>query len=212
MSVHKKLMEARIKLQNTKLTKSGHNKFAGYTYFELGDFLPTVQQIFAELGLCGTINFSEDCVKLTISDTDNPDASKSIYFTCPMAKADLKGCHDVQNLGASMTYIRRYLWVNALEIVEHDALDATTGSDKKNHVHKPTDNPAFQPDEEEVTYLLSVVDKVKACGTDYPMASDLLIAENLDNDEKTWVWDKLDSKTRSGIKKYNAELKQKEGV
>lgn len=79
-------------------------------------------------------------------------------------------------------------------------------------IHKTTDNPAFQPDEEEVTYLLSVVDKVKACGTDYPVASDLLIAENLDNDEKVWVWSKLDSKTRSGITKYNESLKQKEGV
>jgi hypothetical protein len=27
--VHKKLMEARIRLQATKLNKSGHNKFAG---------------------------------------------------------------------------------------------------------------------------------------------------------------------------------------
>jgi hypothetical protein len=26
------------------------------------------------------------------------------------------------------TYLRRYLWTNAFEIVEHDALDATTGS------------------------------------------------------------------------------------
>ena len=38
MSVYKKLQEARIKLQNTELKKSGHNKFAGYKYFELGDF------------------------------------------------------------------------------------------------------------------------------------------------------------------------------
>ena len=28
MSVHKKLNEARLKLQNTKLEKSGNNKFA----------------------------------------------------------------------------------------------------------------------------------------------------------------------------------------
>ncbi len=30
-------------------------------------------------------------------------------------------------MGAVETYQRRYLWVAALEIVEHDALDATTG-------------------------------------------------------------------------------------
>ncbi len=34
----------------------------------------------------------------------------------------------MQNLGAVQTYLSRYLWVSVLHIVEHDALDATTGS------------------------------------------------------------------------------------
>jgi hypothetical protein len=42
-----------------------------------------------------------------------------------MSEAALKGCHPVQNLGAVETYIRRYLWVIALEIVEHDAVDSS---------------------------------------------------------------------------------------
>lgn len=207
MSVYKKLMEARIRLQNTKLNKSGHNKFAGYTYFELGDFIPTVQQIFSEIGLCGTITFTNELCTLKIVETEGDGF---IQFMCPMATANLKGCHEVQNLGASMTYIRRYLWVNALEIVEHDALDATTGSDKKG-VHKPTDNELFNPDAEELKFLQNILDTVNS--KDSPAeAADYLSAQNLDSDEKTWIWDKLDSKTRSGIKKYNAELKQKEGV
>jgi hypothetical protein len=57
MSVHSKLMNARIRLQNTELKKTGHNKFAGYYYFELGDFLPQVQEIFHQVGLCGYISF-----------------------------------------------------------------------------------------------------------------------------------------------------------
>ena len=31
--------------------------------------------------------------------------------------------HEVQNLGAVQTYIKRYLYVNAFEIVEQDAID-----------------------------------------------------------------------------------------
>jgi hypothetical protein len=54
-----------------------------------------------------------------------------ITITSPMSSAALKGCHDVQNLGAVQTYQRRYLWQSALEIVEHDALDATTGQEKQ---------------------------------------------------------------------------------
>jgi hypothetical protein len=126
MSVHTKLMEARIKLQNSELKKTGENKFAGYKYFELGDFLPTVQKIFAELKLCGVVSFAPDIATLTITDTDD---GSTMAITSPMSSAALKGCHEVQNLGAVQTYIRRYLWVAAMEIVEHDALDATTGKD-----------------------------------------------------------------------------------
>ena len=126
MSVYKKLQEARMRLQNTALKKSGHNKFAGYYYFELGDFLPAIQKICTEMNLCGVVSFDHNMAFLQINDTED---GTSVMFTSPMSSAALKGCHDVQNLGAVQTYLRRYLWVNAFEIVEHDALDATLGSD-----------------------------------------------------------------------------------
>jgi hypothetical protein len=124
MSVYKKLQEARIQLQNTKLNKSGKNKFAGYEYFELGDFLPQIQNICQKNGLCGMVSFTAETAYLTIHETEGDGF---VTFTSPMSSAALKGCHDVQNLGAVQTYLRRYLWTNAFEIVEHDALDATTG-------------------------------------------------------------------------------------
>lgn len=127
MSVYKKLQEARIMLQRTKLTKSGRNKFAGYDYFELGDFLPAIQEICQKIGLCGVVSFTEHMAYLQINDVEEGGAS--IMFSSPMSSAALKGCHDVQNLGAVQTYLRRYLWTNAFEIVEHDALDATMGAD-----------------------------------------------------------------------------------
>jgi hypothetical protein len=106
MSVHKKLMQARIQLQGTKLSKSGKNKFAGYSYFELGDFLPTIQDIFHQIGLCGYISFGKDLATLTITDVDG---GGEILITSPMAEANLKGTHPIQNLGAVETYNRRYL-------------------------------------------------------------------------------------------------------
>jgi hypothetical protein len=148
MSIYKKLQEARIQLQNTKLKKSGHNKFAGYYYFELGDFLPEIQNICNKMGLCGIISFNQDMAYLQITDIDD---GASIMFTSPMSSAALKGCHDVQNLGAVQTYLRRYLWVNAFEIVEHDALEPTVGSAeapvaKKIDLPKPTPSkPAPAP-------------------------------------------------------------------
>lgn len=126
MNVYKKLQTARLLLQEKKLTKSGKNKFAGYEYFELQDFLPAVQTIFSDTGLCAVFRVGSSDATLTVYNTDNPE--EYILFTAPMAAAELKGCHPVQNLGASISYLRRYLYVNALEIVEHDALDATTGA------------------------------------------------------------------------------------
>ena len=125
MKVYKKLSDARIRLQRTELTKSGHNKFAGYKYFELGDFLPAVQSIFNEVGLIDAISFTEDLATMVVYDVDD---GSSVTFTSPMGTANLKGCHEVQNIGAVETYQRRYLYVTALSISEHDALDAVTGS------------------------------------------------------------------------------------
>lgn len=139
MSAHAKLMQARIKLQGTQLRKSGENRFAGYKYFELGDFLPDVQRIFSEIGLCGVVSFATDIATLTITDLEDGTV---VTITSPMSEAALKGCHPVQNLGAVQTYIRRYLWVAAMEIVEHDALDATTGSEPP---AKPQPKPQPKP-------------------------------------------------------------------
>ena len=91
MSVFIKLNQARIRLQNTELTKSGHNKFAGYRYFELGDFLPTVQTIFSDLGLCGIVSYGTEIASLTIVDTED---NSNIVITSPMGSAALKGCHE----------------------------------------------------------------------------------------------------------------------
>jgi len=126
--VHKKLMEARIRLQGTKLQKSGLNKFAGYKYFELGDFLPEIQNIFNDLGLCGVVSYDVAYATLAITDTDDGTV---IVIASPMAGAELKGAHPIQNLGAVQTYQRRYLWMTAMEIVEHDAIDSSKAEEPK---------------------------------------------------------------------------------
>jgi hypothetical protein len=127
MKVYKKLIDARNMLQTKELSKSGHNKFAGYKYFELGDFLPTVQAIFKEVGLVDVISFTAETATMTIFDVED---GSSIVFTSPMGSASLKGCHEVQNIGAVETYQRRYLYTTAMAIVESDALDATTAKEE----------------------------------------------------------------------------------
>ena len=127
MKIYKKLIDARNLLQTKELSKSGHNKFAGYKYFELGDFLPAVQEIFEKVGLVDVISFTTEVATMTIFDVED---GSSIVFTSPMGSASLKGCHEVQNIGAVETYQRRYLYTTAMAIVESDALDATTAKEE----------------------------------------------------------------------------------
>ena len=123
MNVYQKLNVCRVALQSSELKKSGNNKFAGYSYFELGGFLPTINRLFAENGLCSVVKFDKETAELRVVNADDPQ--QEIIFTSPMADASLKGCHPIQNLGAVQTYSRRYLYLAALEIVEHDAVDSS---------------------------------------------------------------------------------------
>lgn len=126
MSVYKKLNSARTMLHAQPLKKSGRNTFAGYDYFELSDFLIPSLTAFEAVGLCSVISFTSEVATMKIVDIDT---GEHIEITSPMGSASLKGCHEVQNIGAVETYQRRYLWTTAMEIVERDALEATTGRD-----------------------------------------------------------------------------------
>ena len=152
MTIFKKLQAARIELQTKDLKKSGQNSFAKYKYFELADFLPTIQEICNNAGLCGHVTFYVDIAVLTITDVDDP--KQFIEFKCPMSSAALKGCHEVQNLGAVQTYLRRYLWTNAFEIVEHDAIDAA----------KPIEPEVVELTEEQLEVAKNMLDEAAKRG------------------------------------------------
>ncbi len=131
MNVYSKLQTARVRLQESNLKKSGENKFAGFKYFELGDFLPSINKIFDELKLSSFINFTKEEAKLIIINSEKVD--ETIEFTCPVVDLTLKGANAIQNLGGTQTYLRRYLYMNALEIVENDEFDAVIGRDNKDN-------------------------------------------------------------------------------
>jgi len=201
MNVYQKLNVARNKFHNTEIKKSGHNKFAGYKYFELGDFIVPALSIFDEVGLTSIISFGKESADMRIINTDKPE--EMIVIESPMSEANLKGCHPVQNLGAVQTYIRRYLWVAALEIVEHDALDSSKPVEDKKVIITPSQGIADTIPPEEMQYLQELaIDLIANVAEGNPkQALDRLDAEKLEADQKVALWSLLDSKTRSAIKK-----------
>lgn len=121
LNIYQKLQKCRAELSKEKLTKSGENKFSNYKYFELGDFLPKVNKLFFENGLASEFNLYEKIAKLRIIDSEDP--TSQIIFTVPVAEANIKGTSPIQVLGGQITYLRRYLYINALEIAESDMVN-----------------------------------------------------------------------------------------
>ena len=207
-NVYRRLQTCRVELQNMELKKSGHNKFAGYRYFELGDFLPAVNTLFQIYDLCYSLEFGKDMATMYI--TDQNDMS-FIKFCCPMEQAVLKGCMPVQNLGASITYITRYLLVMALAISEHDAVDASEPTKEKKTI-SATDGAKDALD----ARLAALVDKLSNhiqaqfdAGNEWAAfeAWDLRDQTTYDVTASTAVWAQLSSKCRSTLKTMNQEAK-----
>ena len=124
-NIYSKLMSARVKFHKLKLKKTGHNKFAGFKYYELADFLVPATQLLQEENLCPIVTFTNEEARLTLVNGDNPE--EQIIFTSPMRDLELKGTNAIQNLGGSQTYLTRYLYIQLMNIVEADVFDATSG-------------------------------------------------------------------------------------
>lgn len=215
MTIYAKLNAARAKLHALKLEKTGYNKFAGYAYFELGDFLLPALRIFDEVGLCAVVSFNKDCATMEIVDANAPmtnsggmKQSMTITSPLPSSFAPPKGMTEIQHIGSCETFSRRYLWMTALEIVEHDALDATTGKDQKDKTGAPVNHKVSATEEafksmqpEDQDYCRKIAAAVVAAMPDVSRVVDMLDNEGMDNEQKIGVWHLLDSGTRSAIKK-----------
>jgi hypothetical protein len=204
--VYAKLQKCRVELQNMELKKSGHNKFQGYKYFELRDFLPAINTLFDVYGLCYSLQFDRDMANMFVVDVDT---GSSIKFCCPMEPAVLKGCQPVQNLGGSLTYISRYLLVMALAVSESDIVDASEPLKDKKTI-SATDGAKDALD----ARLAALVDKLSShiqaqfdAGNEWAAfeAWDLRDQTTFDVTASTAVWAQLSSKCRSTIKLMDKE-------
>jgi hypothetical protein len=70
---------------------------------------------------------------MTIVNSDNPD--ESVFFIAPfkpiepiVSNAGKQVTNEMQALGSSITYMRRYLYMIALDICEPDGIDVGTGA------------------------------------------------------------------------------------
>ena len=157
--IFEKLQKARIELQNKKLKKSGENSYSHFKYYELADFLPQVNQIFFDLKLSSNFSIVEKQASLTVTDWE--DNTKEV-FTSPIEELELKGCSKIQALGGVHTYMKRYLYLNALEIVESDMLDAQAGKIEEKTVNDFVPDVIKQKDDTDIYIGLSETTDTKS--------------------------------------------------
>lgn len=131
-NVYQKLLTARAKFLEANVEKTGKNMHLSFKYFELEDIVPTAIRIFNEVGLIPVVNFTADVATMNIINTDNPE--ESVPFVAPfnqiapiVSNAGKQATNEMQALGSSITYMRRYLYMIALDICESDSIDANLG-------------------------------------------------------------------------------------
>lgn len=143
-----KLQTARVALQKAGLNKSGENKYSHYAYFQLKDFLPKVNEIFASLGLYSHYEIApvEVCTKETITENGTIIKEPMVQTLAKLTITDIETKEfdtytmEVQSVektqqqnwyqaaGGRSTYYKRYLYRDALEIEEDDDVETMTGA------------------------------------------------------------------------------------
>ena len=143
MNVYLKLILAREMFLSENVQKSGKNMHLAFKYFELDDIVPVATKIFARIGLLPMVNFVDGNAVMSIVNTDKID--EVISFTAPfnqldpiVSKEGKTATNVMQALGSSITYMRRYLYMMAMDICEADSIDANIGSEDNTQPTKPT--------------------------------------------------------------------------
>lgn len=129
--IYQELQEVRFELSTAQLKKTGKNKFAGFEYFELGDFLPKATELFMKHNLCPVFRMEIDDAGIEYAYLTIIKGPEQVMFKAPTAnpRSNEKSPNPIQELGSKVTYMRRYMYLMALDIVENDVVDATIGQE-----------------------------------------------------------------------------------
>ena len=133
--LNESIIKIRVELQNSKIKKSGKNKFAGFSYYELADFLPKLNELMLKEGINDRFYITNEYASLELIKGEEKQEYTipfKIYETPVNTKIDnktgevkkVKSMQDIQYLGALNTYYKRYLYLNAFGITDGEVIDS----------------------------------------------------------------------------------------
>lgn len=152
MEEHKKSVKERIVIisNEVRVSKDGKNEFMKADYFKPDDILRAINPLLKEQKLIAVFNMEYDKQLemykgvLVIEDFDSED--RAIYkLDIPMQ--ELKGGGRAQSAGATQTYCKRYMFMNAFNL-----------ADDKADLDNPKNKPAEVNYEEKLKKVKSLVE------------------------------------------------------
>lgn len=153
-NLNESIIEIRCELQAKNLKKSGKNKFAGFDYFELSDFLPTLNELMKKYKINDIFTIKDGIASLTLvlGEEKQEYTMPFVIFDTPLTfKKDKNGNYvkdkngdyvqvpsmqDIQYLGALNTYYKRYLYLNAFGITDGEIIDSMDNSNLEEINHR----------------------------------------------------------------------------
>lgn len=160
-NLNESIIKIRVDLQNSKLKKSGKNKFAGFDYFELADFLPRLNELMLQEGINDNFKITNDMAILTLIKGEEKQeyTMPFVMFNTPLNKSGQPSMQDIQYLGALNTYYKRYLYLNAFGVTDGEIIDSMDNNELKN-VNK-------EAEELQLIYIAKMNDLVNETNSDY---------------------------------------------
>ena len=129
MNAMQKLQIARVEFLNAGVKKTGKNISLEFKYFELEDIVPVAEAIFGKVGLLMVPTFGKEYASAKVYNCDDR-SEEPIVFEAPftqiapiISNSGKAVTNEMQALGSSITYMRRYLWQLVLDIIEADDID-----------------------------------------------------------------------------------------
>lgn len=133
MSLNESIAKIRVALQESDIKKTGKNNSSGFSYFELSDFLPTLNKLMLDEGINDIIDIGTETpdneqmyASLTLIKGDEQQIYRIPFrwFSVPVSSKGNQMMQEIQYLGAINTYLKRYLYLNAFGITDGDVIDS----------------------------------------------------------------------------------------
>lgn len=130
MSIYERVQNCRLFMQEEGIKKLGKNTFAKYDYYKLADLNTVMNKGLQKFRLCTHVQVTEQIAMLTIINVDKP--SEEMLFTMPTVDAEMTKVTRIQNWGSTVSYLTRYLVLQAFQIGECEVdVDSTEQSEAR---------------------------------------------------------------------------------